>query len=87
MALGVAGLVLSITAFIKKDRALGTLLSIIIGAVIIFVFGSILVMSTDLFKGFPVAKDYLEKAEGNDMSGEGMNLGDISQSGEQIFFV
>ncbi|WP_334103178.1 DUF5050 domain-containing protein [Mesotoga prima] len=87
MALGVAGFVLSIIAFIKKDRALGTLLSIIIGAVIIFVFGSILVMSTDLFKGFPIAKDYLEKAEGNDMSGDGMNLGDISQSGEQIFFV
>lgn len=87
MALGVAGFVLSITAFIKKDRALGTLLSIIIGAVIIFVFGSILIMSTDLFKGFPVAKDYLEKAEGKDMSGDGMNLGDISQSGEQIFFV
>ena len=87
MALGVAGFVLSIIAFIKRDRALGTLLSIIIGAVIIFVFGSILVMSTDLFKGFPVAKDYLEKAEGNDMSGDGMNLGDISQSGEQIFFV
>jgi len=87
MALGVAGFVLSIIALIKKDRALGTLLSIIIGAVIIFVFGSILVMSTDLFKGFPVAKDYLEKAEGNDMSGDGMNLGDISQSGEQIFFV
>ncbi|WP_334115187.1 DUF5050 domain-containing protein [Mesotoga prima] len=87
MALGVAGFVLSIIAFIKKDRALGTLLSIIIGAVIIFVFGSILVMSTDLFKGFPVAKDYLQKAEGNDMSGDGMNLGDISQSGEQIFFV
>jgi hypothetical protein len=86
MALGVAGFVLSIIAFIKKDRALGTLLSIIIGAVIIFVFGSILVMSTDLFKGFPVAKDYLQKAEGNDMS-DGMNLGDISQSGEQIFFV
>ncbi|RLL82219.1 DUF5050 domain-containing protein [Mesotoga sp. BH458_6_3_2_1] len=87
MTLGVAGFVLSIIAFIKRDRALGTLLSIIIGAVIIFVFGSILVMSTDLFKGFPVAKDYLEKAEGNDMSGDGMNLGDISQSGEQIFFV
>ncbi|MDD4826922.1 MAG: DUF5050 domain-containing protein [Mesotoga sp.] len=87
MALGVAGFVLSIIAFIKKDRALGTLLSIIIGAVIIFVFGSILVMSTNLFKGFPIAKDYLEKAEGNDMSGDGMNLGDISQSGEQIFFV
>ena len=87
MALGVAGFVLSIIAFIKKDRALGTLLSIIIGAVIIFVFGSILVMSTDLFKGFPVAKDYLQKAQGNDMSGDGMNLGDISQSGEQIFFV
>ena len=87
MALGVAGFVLSIIAFIKKDRALGTLLSIIIGAVIIFVFGSILVMSTNLFKGFPIAKDYLEKAEGNDMSGDRMNLGDISQSGEQIFFV
>jgi len=87
MTLGVAGFVLSIIAFIKRDRALGTLLSIIIGAVIIFVFGSILVMSTDLFKGFPVAKDYLEKAKGNDMSGDGMNLGDISQSGEQIFFV
>ncbi|MGC9320645.1 MAG: DUF5050 domain-containing protein [Kosmotogaceae bacterium] len=86
MGLGVAGFVLSIIALIKKDRALGTLLSIIIGAVIIFVFGSILVMSTDLFKGFPVAKDYLQKAEGNDMS-DGMNLGDISQSGEQIFFV
>ena len=87
LTLGVVGFVLSIIAFIKKDKALGTLLSIIIGAVIIFVFGSILVMSTDLFKGFPVAKDYLEKAEGNDMSGDGMNLGDISQSGEQIFFV
>ena len=87
MALGVAGFVLSIIALIKKDRALGTLLSIIIGAVIIFVFGSILIMSTDLFKGFPVAKDYLQKAEGNDISGDGMNLGDISQSGEQIFFV
>jgi len=87
LALGVAGLVLSIIAFFKRDRPLGTLISIIIGAVIIFVFGSILVMSSDLFKGFPVAKDYLQKAEGDDMSGDGMNLGDTSQSGEQIFFV
>ena len=87
LTLGVVGFVLSIIAFVKRDRAVGTLISIIIGAVIIFVFGSILVMSTDLFKGFPIAKDYLEKAEGNDMSGDGMNLGDISQSGEQIFFV
>ncbi|RLL82645.1 hypothetical protein Y696_00705 [Mesotoga sp. H07pep.5.4] len=87
LTLGVVGFVLSIIAFIKKDKALGTLLSIIIGAVIIFVFGSILVMSTDLFKGFPVAKDYLQKAEGEDLSGDGMNLGDISQSGEQIFLV
>ncbi len=87
LTLGVVGFVLSIIAFVKRDRAVGTLISLIIGAVIIFVFGSILVMSTDLFKGFPVAKDYLQKAEGNDMSGDGMNLGDISQSGEQIFFV
>ncbi len=87
LTLGVVGFVLSIIAFVKRDRAVGTLISIIIGAVIIFVFGSILVMSTDLFKGFPVAGDYLQKAEGEDLSGDGMNLGDISQSGEQIFLV
>jgi ABC-type transport system involved in multi-copper enzyme maturation permease subunit len=87
LTLGVTGFVLSIIAFVKRDRAVGTLLSIIIGAVIIFVFGSILVMSADLFKGFPVAGDYLQKAEGEDLSGDGMNFGDISQSGEQIFLV
>lgn len=87
LALELAGLILSIIAFFKKDRAFGTVISLIIGAVVVFVFGSILVMSSDLFKGFPVVQDYLQKAEGSDMSGDGMNLGDISQSGEQIFLV
>ena len=63
MALGVAGFVLSMIAFLKRDRAVGKLLSMIIGAAIIFVFGSILIMSTDLFKGLLVAKDYLQKSE------------------------
>ncbi|PNE22846.1 hypothetical protein V511_05630 [Mesotoga sp. Brook.08.YT.4.2.5.1] len=63
MALGVEGFVLSMIAFLKRDRAVGKLLSIIIGAAIIFVFGSILIMSTDLFNGFLVAKDYLQKSE------------------------
>jgi len=53
----------SMIAFLKRDRAVGKLLSIIIGAAIIFFFGSILIMSTDLFKGFLVAKDYLQKSE------------------------
>ncbi|PVD17110.1 hypothetical protein V512_009295 [Mesotoga sp. Brook.08.105.5.1] len=63
MALGVVGFVLSMIAFLKRDRAAGKLLSMIIGAAIIFVFGSILIMSTDLFKGSLVAKDYLQKSE------------------------
>lgn len=87
VSLGVAGFVAAIVAFIRKDRSIGILISIVIGAVILFVFGSILLDSTDFFKGFQVVKDYSQRTEGSDMSGDGMNLGEISQSGDQIYMV
>jgi len=87
VSLGVAGFVAAIVAFIRKDRSIGTFISIVIGAVILFVFGSILLDSTDFFKGFPVVKDYSQRTEGSDRSGDGMNLGEISQSGEHIYMV
>ncbi len=87
VSLGVAGFVAAIVAFIRKDRSIGILISIVIGAVILFVFGSILLDSADFFKGFQVVKDYSQRTEGSDMSGDGMNLGEISQSGDQIYMV
>ncbi len=87
VSLGVAGFVAAIVAFIRKDRSIGILISIVIGAVILFVFGSILLDSADFFKGFQVVKDYSQRTEGSDMSGDGMNLVEIAQSGEQRYMV
>lgn len=84
--IGAAGFVVGVIAIIKKDRSIGSFLSILVGVVIIFVFASIGISSIGLFKDFPV-KESLTQAEAGGDSGKAMNLGIISQNGGWIYYV
>jgi hypothetical protein len=84
--IGVVGFVLGIAAIIRKDRSVGSFISVLAGLGIIFVFGTIWFGSLGLFKDFPV-KDSLTQAEAGDALDRTANLGTISESGGWVYYI
>lgn len=84
--IGIVGFILAITAVIKKDRSIASLVSLLGGLGITAVCAAILIGSMGLFKDFPV-KSTLTQAETGEALGRTANLGTISESGGWIYYV
>jgi hypothetical protein len=85
VGLGLVGFVLGVTSFVRKDRSVGGIFSIVVGAAILFVIGAVFISSAGLFKDFPV-KDALTQAEAGESGGE-TNLGVVSESNGLIYYL